>query len=481
MEYKDTVKRGTAWTTISTISVALAQLLRISILTRFLDKADFGVMAIITFVMGLTYTFSDLGFASAIMHKKDISKSEFSSLFWIQFLLFALFYLLALLISPYISNFYEEPSLSYLIPIALIDLFFLGIGKLYDVVLQKQFQFKTIAIRNIVSVCVSLVVAVVFAYYGWGIYSLVMSTLLQSAVLYMWNFCSGQKYYQLQFRCSILEVRPLLKIGFYQMCTQLLDYMSSRLDILILGKSLGTDLLGVYNLAKELVLKVVVIINTVANKVSLPIFSHMQDNVSRLRENYLHMLKILVAIVFPCCFLFSVCSPIIVYLFYGNSYMEVTKVIPILSVWACFVCIMNPVANVIIAMGRTDLSLKYTCIRLFYAFPVVLIISKYGLLGVAISQIVLSIIDCYVSFKVQLQRILQLSMFEYVSTFKNMLFIVSVLVAVFYFSYTNNIFHLDTQWTHLSFYSIFAIFLFVLPAFTLQKETYSKIFKIIVR
>ena len=52
-EIKKGVVSGIKWTSLGTIIIAVVAILKLSILARFLDKADFGLMALVTFVMGL--------------------------------------------------------------------------------------------------------------------------------------------------------------------------------------------------------------------------------------------------------------------------------------------------------------------------------------------------------------------------------------------------------------------------------------------
>lgn len=77
---------GVKWTTVSAVSLAVTQLLKISVLTRFLDKTDFGLMAIVMFVLGFTNLFVDMGLTSAILHKKEINENEYASLYWLNFI-----------------------------------------------------------------------------------------------------------------------------------------------------------------------------------------------------------------------------------------------------------------------------------------------------------------------------------------------------------------------------------------------------------
>tara|TARA_R110002096_G_scaffold88213_2_gene202175 strand:- start:2163 stop:2417 length:255 start_codon:yes stop_codon:yes gene_type:complete len=74
MSIKGKVILGLKWTTFSTLILALVTILKISILARFLEKSDFGLMALITFVLGFINLFSDMGLSTAILHKQKIKK-----------------------------------------------------------------------------------------------------------------------------------------------------------------------------------------------------------------------------------------------------------------------------------------------------------------------------------------------------------------------------------------------------------------------
>lgn len=64
---------GVKWTSLSAVVNACAKLGQISILTRFLRKEDFGLIAIAVLVISFTEIFMDMGISSAVLHKQDIS------------------------------------------------------------------------------------------------------------------------------------------------------------------------------------------------------------------------------------------------------------------------------------------------------------------------------------------------------------------------------------------------------------------------
>lgn len=61
MSLRKTAISGVKWTTVGTIGRSLFQLLQVSILTRFLPKEAFGLVAMALFVVQFSNIFVDMG------------------------------------------------------------------------------------------------------------------------------------------------------------------------------------------------------------------------------------------------------------------------------------------------------------------------------------------------------------------------------------------------------------------------------------
>lgn len=416
---KKTILFGLGWTTISTITVGVSQILRLAILARFLTKDAFGIVAILTFVLGFTHVFSDLGLSAAVMAERKLSREQFLSLYWIQFIVFNSIFLLTALSSPLIASYYATPSLTILLPIALSEMFFLSIGKLYDTVLQKELLFKTISIRNITSSVLSLVVAVVLAWFGAGVYSLVLSTLFYAAMVNIWNLIAGQKQYKLALRKpEIRKSYELIRIGIYQMGTQILDYLSSKMDVFIISVFFNMSTLGIYNLAKELVLKSVVVINSIVNKVLLPVLSERQDDTEELKRMFKSFLSKLSLSDTPLVAFVYLFSPMIVNIFYGKEYAEAYDIVSIMAIWSLFVILVQPNGLVALAMKRTDIAFRYTIIRLLIMGTLLFTFSRYSLQAAAYTMLGSYFIMMFVNWYMLLHITIKMSLKEYLFTLK---------------------------------------------------------------
>ena len=416
---KKTILFGLGWTTLSTITVGASQILRLAILARFLTKDDFGIVAILTFVLGFTNVFSDLGLSAAVMAERKLSREQFLSLYWLQFLVYNSIFFLAVLFTPIIASYYNTPSLTILLPIALSEMFFVSIGKLYNTVLQKELLFKIISIRNITSSILSLVVAVVLAWLGSGVYSLVLSTLFYAAMVNIWNLVAGQKQYKLAFKKpEIRKSYELIRIGIYQMGTQILDYVSSKMDVFMVSIFFDMSTLGIYNLAKELVLKSVIVINSIVSKVLLPVLSERQDDIEDLKRMFKSFLSKLSLINTPLVSFVFLFSPLIVDIFYGKTYAEAYDIVSIMALWSLFVILVQPNGTVALAMKRTDIAFRYTIIRLLIMGTLLFTFSRYSLQAAAYTMLGSYFIMMFVNWKMILHTTIKMSLGEYLSTLK---------------------------------------------------------------
>lgn len=421
---------GTKWLTASSIISALTYMLTLSILARFLAKSDFGIIAILTFMQGLIQMLSSLGFSSAIMHKQGLSKDEFCSLFWIQMFVYIGIYVITILLSPLIADYYNEPQLTELIPIFLLSLPLLGIGSLYGTVLHKNFEYRTISLRDIVSSICSLVISVLLAYWGFGVYSLVIFMLLRIAIVQIWNFVKGISVIAPSFIISMRQVRPLISIGLYQTGSNVIDYLGSSLDVLIIGKYLGTDVLGGYNLIKELVSKGLYLFNSIGNKVVLPVYSSLQDDKASMGDLYCKHITVVASLCFPICILLGGLSGDFIRLFYGTAYLDMSKVLFILSLWGLLAAIGNPISSIVTATGRTDLAFIYTVLRIMIVIPLIYIAAQFNIEIVAISVMTGELISFFLSWYLELYKSIRLNFIIFAKSFISLMIMSILLIAL---------------------------------------------------
>jgi len=417
MNLRKTAISGIKWTTIGTTGRALFQLLQIAILTRFLPKEAFGLVAMVLFVVNFSNIFVDMGMASAILHRQNATKDEYSSIYWLNIFISLIFYGFLFFGAPAIARFYEQPVLNLLVPILGTNLLLMATGRQHRTIMQKQFRFKAIAVTELVAIFFGLAAATLLAINALGVYSLVYSTLLASFISNGLFLIQNLRLNPIQFHFRLRETRPFLKIGSFTMGSSLLDFFSHDMDILIIGKMLGAESLGVYSLAKQIVVKLFHIINPIVLNVLSPLLSSIQHQKEKLKNYFLKVIKYLAYINFPVYVVIIVASKEILHYVYGPDYADAYPVLSFLAFAYCLAALSNPVGSLQIATGRTDIGFKWTVLRVLITPAFIFVGSLYNITVVAAVYALLSVFFVLPLWYVQLRPMANIHLTEYLNQF----------------------------------------------------------------
>ena len=211
---------------------------------------------------------------------------------------------------------------------------------------------------------------------NFGVYALVYSAIINvlfSNIIFV-NY--GIKKFGLKLHFSLKETKHFLKVGLYSTGGQILNYLNKEIDVLIIGRLLGTDVLGLYSLAKQLVNKPLGIINPIFTKISIPVLAKMQEDKELLKDSYLKLIKIISSINFIIYFLIIVFANQIVTILYGDSFISMVPVVRILSLYMFLLVLRNPLGTLTIATGQTNLEF-YWSLLMFIIMPVTVLISSF--------------------------------------------------------------------------------------------------------
>lgn len=386
MSLKTKTFSGIKWTTLSTVIINLLQILQLVILSRLLNPTDFGLLAIVTVVMGFVSAFIDMGISNAIIHKQDISHQELSSLYWLNVFTGFLMFLLVSIFAPIVSIFYHEKSLTPLIVLMSTTFIIQSFAQQYNVLWQKELRFREIAKIEVINKFFTLIVTIGFAYFGYGVFSIVYGAIIGSVVQTLLYLKLGLKEYKPSFRFKIKDIKKFLGFGLYQMGERTVNYFNYQIDTMLIGKLLGMENLGVYNIAKQLVMRPAQVINPIITRVTFPAMSKIQNDIPKLKEVYLKTINYLSSVNFPIYAFMFVFSKEIVLILFGEKWLEAVPILQILAVWAALRSTGNPVGSLLMARGRADLGFLWNLGLFFYVPLGIWLASNWQLIGIAIGQ-----------------------------------------------------------------------------------------------
>jgi lipopolysaccharide exporter len=196
-------------------------------------------------------------------------------------------------------------------------------------------EFRSLAIAEIVSYTVGYGgIGVPLAHKGFGVWSLVISSLSQGALSAILSYTFSRHNLSLIYRWKYYK--QLYSFGGRVSFISFLEFIGSQLDKLAIGHFLGANPLGIYDRAFLTANLPASSFSVSISKVLFPVFSRIQTEIERLRKSYLATIMLVAAIIVPTCLGISAASDEIVKVLLGEKWTEAVPVLRILSIAAAF-------------------------------------------------------------------------------------------------------------------------------------------------
>jgi len=385
--------RSVKWNALSAFSSVSIQFLRTLILARMLDPRDYGLMGMMMVAMGFADAFVDAGLGSAIIHRQTEDRKVLSSLFWTNIGLgFAVYGILAACI-PIMVWYFKEPLLASMSLVLFLSILFRSLGRQFEAILAKDLRFKQIARVEMLSGVLSLVTAIVLAWSGYGVWSLVWSQVskvgIQGVLQLLLNWKDHRPHWH--FRWS--DVRPYMGYSLFQLGEINVRYLAQRFDQMILARLLGAFVLGQYNFAYQLVLLPTMRINPIVTRVAFPVFAKLQHDELRLRRLYLRVIHLLSVANAPILVGTAVFAPFLVPVLFGHKWSDSIPLVQVFAIVSFSRSIGNPMGSLMLAKGKANIGFYLNIALLLCNIPSIYLgVKLAGALGAIIALLVVQLI-----------------------------------------------------------------------------------------
>lgn len=414
MNLKQKSINGIKWTSFSSMIVTAFQILQLIILAKILGPEAYGTMAVLNIVIGFCGLFVDLGMSKIIIHKQDnITQKQLNSLYWFNIFLAVSIYIIVYLSANKISLFYNNLQLEYLLQLLAITFIIQAFAIQFNIILQKEMHFKELETINISSVILNFTFALLFALNGYGVLSLIYGLIMSSIFSTFLTIYFGTKLHKIGFYFSFSSIKEFLLFGMYWTGSKFLGSFAQNIDVLILGKFFDQQTLGMYHIAKQLVLRPSGLIVPIVTKISYPLFGKVQNDTTKAKKYYLGIINLMSFVVFPIYGLIFLLAPEIIELFLGDKWIDSIMIIQSLVFYAAILAIGTPIGSLIMAKGKANWNFWWNVVWLIFVSVLMLSVYRYGIIVVAISMSLSQFILTFIGFQFMVSKLIDVSFFEY--------------------------------------------------------------------
>ena len=463
---------GILWSAIERFSLQGVQFLIGIVLARLLSPSDFGMIGMLSIFMGVSQTFIDCGFSSALIRQKEVSAKDYGTTFLINFFLSLLVFLILFFIAPFIAKFYNTPELELVIQVFSVTLIINALFTVHVIKLTRNVDFKTQSKASICSAIISGAVGIIFAYNGFGVWSLIILAICNSTLnLILLSFLI--KWFPFP-TFSQTSFRNLFGFGSKILIASIISSVYSNLYNIVIGKKFSATTLGYYTQANQMGQLPSQNIAGILSRVTYPILSQLQDDANRLRNVYIKYLQLSCFIIFPLMMgLVALARPLI-NLLLGEKWEPSVVLLQILCIGLMFDPICNINLNLLYVKGRSDLVLKLEIIKKTIAVTILIISLPFGLNGLCAGASLYGLIATLLNM-IYTKRFIDLSIWGQTKLILPSLALSLIMAAA---SYSITITGLNNA-LQLFFGIIVGLFSYLIPAKLFKMDALNYIFELV--
>ncbi|MCM4164785.1 MULTISPECIES: lipopolysaccharide biosynthesis protein [unclassified Arenibacter] len=378
--------KGMVWSAAERFSVQAVQFIIGIILARILTPKEYGIIGILLVFIAVSDVFIDSGFSTALIQKQKRTKIDISTVFWFNIFISLLCYVVLWILAPYIQQFYDLEQLSILLRVLSLSLIINALFTIPMTLLTIELDFKTISLITLIASIFSGIVAVYYAYDGYGVWALVIQIMTRSVLTAILTWVMIKWRPILIF--SKNSFKELFSYGSKLLASSLLGTAVNNFYALFIAKFISTKDLGFYTRGTQFSDVVFGILSSILDSVLLPGLSTIQEERDKLVSYTRSILKATALIIIPIFLYLTIIAEPLIKVLITEKWMPAVPIMQIFCIARLITILSGINVNLLYVIGRTDLALKqqYSKIAIRVIFFVIAL--KFGIFYIALAELI---------------------------------------------------------------------------------------------
>ena len=372
------------------IGAQLTSMVVTIVLARILTPEDYGTVSLITIFITICNVFVSDGLSSSLIQKKDSDELDFSTIFWVSFVLAISLYILLFLSAPLLALYYNNEMVCPILRVMGIRIIFASYNSVQSAFVSKNLMFKKFFYATLTGTVISGVLGIAFAYSGFGPWALVIQYLTN--VIVDTVFLSFTIQWKPKLIFDFNRFKSLFSFGWKVLLSGLIGEIYEELRSLIIAKKYSTSDLSFYSKGRQFPQIIGNNVSSTITNVMFPVFSLEQSDTDTLKRMVRRSMKAACYVLCPLMIGLASIGENLVVLILTPKWIDC---VPFLQIFS-FLFIFKPIKNInksaIKAKRRSDLDLFVNIIEKVIGVALIFLSFKLGTIYLAFSALVTYII-----------------------------------------------------------------------------------------
>ncbi len=345
-----------------------------------------GIVALALVLTGLIDLLIVQGLQTAIVQRKDLEREHLDSAFWIVLCLSLVAVALSYGLAVVYGSWTGQERVVDVVRWLALSWIVIGVSVVPEALLLRRLDFRTLALRSLLSTLVGGIVGIALALIGAGLWSLVAQQLVRAVVslAVLWAATEWRPGIQLSLR----HLKELYRFAFPLAGQSILWFLTQRTDHSVVGSRFGAVALGPYALASRIVELAISAVSVPFLRVAVPALSHLQTDQTASTRAFERFTEVGAMVAFPGFVGLLIVAPELILVIYGEQWLPAVPILQVLAVHGIVRVALNFFHPLLLASGRPGLCLITYASHTFGIIIGCLIASSWSPVAVSIAVLV---------------------------------------------------------------------------------------------
>ncbi|MBP3192526.1 oligosaccharide flippase family protein [Natronogracilivirga saccharolytica] len=389
----------------------------LTVKARFLSPEEFGYIAVILIIVGLFRLMESFGISQAIIQRDEVTIQESSTLFYFNMLLSIFMAALLYFFSPLIASFFSLPILEEYLRVVCIIVLVTGPSLLFRAYLEKMMLFKFLSLIEIARALLNLGFTTFFLVLDWGVLGVIYAQILTATLttLAITGVAIYLKAAAISFYFKASKLIPFLRFGVFVSAKQLMSFATKRLDEVLIGYFLTSEILGIYHFGKNMLEKFRSLMTQSFGKVLFPVLTKLKNQPPKLSFAYQRISRYIAFGAFPVFAGIAVTAHLFVPVLFGEQWNDSIIIFQVFSVAVSLLILTTAVStSLLYAVNKPDQVFYLDAATNTIYFLTLLLFASEGMLAVLLAYSGYVIYKSVI-FQIYANKQLTDSIFSYIS------------------------------------------------------------------
>jgi O-antigen/teichoic acid export membrane protein len=344
------IRSGVTWLMVGRVANGLLAFAIGIALARLLVPKHFGMMVALSALTGFVGMFADAGMGQSLIRAKEVSAEDFDAVLTMQLLIGALVYVALFAGAPWVAAFFNDPLYAPLLRVSALSFLMRPFYGVHIAWLNREMAYRTRVRIEVIAGAIGGACAVLMAFAGLGVWSLVLSGLIGAAAANV--LLARATRLRLRLRLRVDVVRRHASYSFKTVISDAFAYLSEQTVNVVLTRLAGAAAAGLFNKAESLARFPNRAVTPAVGQTVMRALSDVQDDLQRSSKILYRTITLLMVYIYPFLVGLWWIADSFVGLVYGPNWLPCVPALRTLVLVGLVRTIIVPCGTVLAAQDR---------------------------------------------------------------------------------------------------------------------------------